>query len=254
MKIRSVLYCVTPCRTRRRITPRWRGPRPVREEPQLLHERPPAAAGEPELAGAPHAAPRAVARSDDDLPRRELVRARTSCRSSSPSRAAECSTAASDRRHALPHVSHRIGGMVLPAFEKARGVALELGGDDLLARRAAQSPRPTDGRHAADQPLGRVPLMASNAVAIIGGEAVMEVVIALAERQQRRHHAVPRRDRDRVGAPAERVGERIHEERRVMDEHGAEDTRPTARSPTGVPSRSRSRAARTKPMKIASGT
>src|SRR5262249_16487057 len=75
-------------------------------------------------------------------------------------------------------------------MEQPLRVAGELGGNDPLARRAAQIPSPADRGQAADEPLGRIAGKAPDAVSIVRCEAVMEVVVALPERQQRRHHAV----------------------------------------------------------------
>src|SRR5207249_4841691 len=80
---------------------------------------------------------------------------------------------------------------MLGAFGHARGQALgvagEPGGDDALARDAPDVPGKAEALEAADQPLARVPRRPRHAVSVVRGEAMVEVVVALTEREQGRH-------------------------------------------------------------------
>mmetsp|Transcript_5118 Transcript_5118/g.16228 ORF Transcript_5118/g.16228 Transcript_5118/m.16228 type:complete len:387 (+) Transcript_5118:650-1810(+) len=73
----------------------------------------------------------------------------------------------------------------------------------------------------ADQPLGRVPVVPLDAVAVVLRELVVEVVVALTERQHGAEDAVVRRvlvGEVLRGAHEVRVRERVDEEGRVVDE------------------------------------
>src|SRR5260221_8234422 len=86
----------------------------------------------------------------------------------------------------------------------------------------AQIAGQTDRAKGADEPLGRIPLIPTDAVAEVRGEAVMKRVISLAEREQGDDPVVARGDLGVECRLAEEVGERVHEERGVMNDDDAE--------------------------------
>lgn len=65
-------------------------------------------------------------------------------------------------------------------------------------------------------------------------EGVVEVVVALAKGEERHEPTVPGGAAVRVGLGAKGVAERIDEERRVMDKHGARDSGDEERAERGV--------------------
>ena len=72
----------------------------------------------------------------------------------------------------------------------------------------------------------RIHLVGSNwcsadPVAVVGGEGVVKVVVALAHAQQRHEEAVAGRAAVRIGLPAEEVGERVDGEGGVVGDHEA---------------------------------
>src|ERR1700682_3364253 len=97
---------------------------------------------------------------------------------------------------------------------------------DLRRRRDAKVGGQADGAQSADEPLGRIPLVPLDSVSEVRREAVMEGVIALAEREQSAHPVVASRDFRVVQRVSEEVRERVHEERGVVDDGDAEESAP----------------------------
>jgi hypothetical protein len=88
---------------------------------------------------------------------------------------------------------------------------LEVGGETELA------PQP-------DGPLGRVILVPLDSVTVVGGELVVEVVVALTESDERSDDVVPGAVAVVKGLVAEPVGKRVDAEGGLLDEEDAEDT------------------------------
>src|SRR5262249_48714312 len=107
-----------------------------------------------------------------------------------------CRRALDARRH-LREAFTQVGARVVRAPGDARQepllVARELGGDDPLARHPSEVPGEAETLESTDHPLARIPRRPRHAVAIIRGEAMVEVVVPLAEGEECGHHAVARR-------------------------------------------------------------
>lgn len=74
-----------------------------------------------------------------------------------------------------------------------------------------------------DGPLGRVVLVPLDGVAVVRGELVVEVVVALAERHEGRDHVVAGRVAVVEGLLAQPVRQRVDAERRLLHDEDAED-------------------------------
>ena len=92
-------------------------------------------------------------------------------------------------------------------------------------------------RQRPDPPLGRVEVEPAHAVAIVRLEAVVEVVVALAEREDRRDEAVARGVPRLVRLAAEVVRHRVDREGRVVLERPAAGTLPAAARRSDRPKR-----------------
>ena len=91
-----------------------------------------------------------------------------------------------------------------------------------LPKAARQSGDPQGG----DEPLGRIPLIPAHAVAEVGRELVVEVVVALAVRHEGEQTVVPRGILFRVRPRSPQVGHGVDHEGRVMDHDDAKETAP----------------------------
>ncbi len=74
-------------------------------------------------------------------------------------------------------------------------------------------------RESPDEPLGGVERVVLGAVAVVVGELVVEVVVALAEGDEAHQPRVPRGALVRVGERTKVVGNAVHAERGVVNQH-----------------------------------
>ena len=81
-----------------------------------------------------------------------------------------------------------------------------------------QVPRQTEIRQNRDRPFAGIPVVPPNAVAVIGGKAMMEVVIPFPICQKRHKPIVPRSGLSVVAGGAKFMRKRINAKRRVMHE------------------------------------
>ena len=95
----------------------------------------------------------------------------------------------------------------------------QLGFDDFFLRHGAESMHKADFFEEPDRPFGRVELPGLHAVAIIVLKFMVEVVVALAKRENRHEQAVACRDIAGIRTLADPVAERVDAKGHVMHEH-----------------------------------